>query len=56
MSEDVTRFTIEDKVAYLTLNRPDRLNALSTEMGQQAMSHLTNAAQDPEIGCGRHSV
>lgn len=51
MSEDATRFTIEDKVAYLTLNRPDRLNALNGEMGEQSIAHLTNAARDPEIGC-----
>lgn len=50
MSEDVTKFRIEDKVAYVTFNRPDRLNALTYELGEQTMAHLTTAARDPEIG------
>lgn len=50
MSEDVTKFKIEDKVAYVTLNRPDTLNALTYQLGEEVMAHLTTAAWDPEVG------
>ena len=50
MSEDFVRFTTEDKVAYITLNRPDRLNAINREMGELAIQHVTEAAKDPEVG------
>ena len=50
MSESVVKFSIDDKVAYLTLNRPDRLNALSLEMSQEAIQHMKAVATDPEVG------
>lgn len=50
MSEAVTKFRVEDKVAYVTFNRPDKLNALNHELGDQTIEHLTNAAQDASIG------
>jgi 2-(1,2-epoxy-1,2-dihydrophenyl)acetyl-CoA isomerase len=43
-------FTLEDRVATLTLNRPDRLNALSEPMFDAAIAHLHRCATDPDVG------
>ena len=43
--------TIEDGVAVLTLNRPDRLNALSDDMVQALCEALPRLGQDPAVGC-----
>lgn len=42
---------VTDNIATLTFNRPDRLNALSPEMIQQAIETLEKLAVDPEVGC-----
>lgn len=50
MTEDLlTR--VEDGVAVLTMNRPDRLNALSWPMLEALMARLTAYATDESIGC-----
>ena len=43
-------FTLDDRVATLTLNRPDRLNALSEPMFDAAIAHLHRCATDPDVG------
>jgi 2-(1,2-epoxy-1,2-dihydrophenyl)acetyl-CoA isomerase len=43
-------FTLDDRVATLTLNRPDRLNALSDAMIDTAVGALRRCATDPEVG------
>ncbi len=43
--------TIDDGVAVLTLNRPDRLNALSDEMVAQLCDALRRLDTDPAVGC-----
>ncbi|MGI9345829.1 MAG: enoyl-CoA hydratase [Gammaproteobacteria bacterium] len=39
------------KVLLLTLNRPDRLNALSADMNASLQRELQACATDPEVGC-----
>jgi 2-(1,2-epoxy-1,2-dihydrophenyl)acetyl-CoA isomerase len=43
--------TVENGVAYLTMNRPDKLNALSGEMSSSAIERLLGISRDPNIGC-----
>jgi 2-(1,2-epoxy-1,2-dihydrophenyl)acetyl-CoA isomerase len=45
------RVDISDRVAVLTLNRPEKLNALSDEMIRCAIATLERCATDPEVGC-----
>jgi 2-(1,2-epoxy-1,2-dihydrophenyl)acetyl-CoA isomerase len=50
MSEELL-LTVEGGVAILTLNRPERLNALTRTMLSGLRTHLAALAEDPEIGC-----
>ncbi len=43
--------SVEGGVAVLTLNRPERLNALTRDMLSGMRSHLAALAEDPAIGC-----
>lgn len=45
------RVDISDRVAVLTLNRPEKLNALSEEMIRSAVAALERCAADPDVGC-----
>jgi 2-(1,2-epoxy-1,2-dihydrophenyl)acetyl-CoA isomerase len=47
---DDLRFEIADRVAILTLNRPEKLNALSEAMIAAAVDNLRRAVDDPEVG------
>src|SRR6266852_4855804 len=49
MSEDVLE-VVADGVAVLTLNRPDRLNAMSGPMLDALLAALPRLAEDPEVG------
>ena len=44
-------FELKDRVAVLTLNRPQKLNALSPAMIEQAVATLERCATDPDVGC-----
>jgi enoyl-CoA hydratase/carnithine racemase len=50
VSDTVLRETIGG-VALVTLNRPDRLNALNPEIMAALLAALEAVAADPEIGC-----
>jgi 2-(1,2-epoxy-1,2-dihydrophenyl)acetyl-CoA isomerase len=43
-------FELSDRVATLTLNRPNKLNALSEAMIAEAIRHLERCAADPDVG------
>jgi len=43
------RFDLEDGIATITLNRPDKLNALSNELSRELVEVLTRVAADDEI-------
>lgn len=50
MSQDLIE-QVKDGVAVLTMNRPDRLNALSGEMLDAMLEALPRLAEDPNVGC-----
>src|ERR671918_2666955 len=49
MTQDLLE-SIKDGVATLTLNRPDRLNALSGPMLDALLEALPRLADDPDVG------
>jgi 2-(1,2-epoxy-1,2-dihydrophenyl)acetyl-CoA isomerase len=51
MSNDHLITELKDRVLYLTLNRPDRLNAMSAPMLSGLVDALSKAATNPEVGC-----
>jgi enoyl-CoA hydratase/carnithine racemase len=50
MSELVTRQD-EDGLCWLTLNRPDKLNALTVGMFRELRQHIIDLKKDDSIGC-----
>ncbi|MDX2034183.1 MAG: enoyl-CoA hydratase [Blastocatellia bacterium] len=50
MSEEVILTRVEDRVATLQFNRPDKLNALSRELIFQSIDHLKRWSSDPAVG------
>jgi 2-(1,2-epoxy-1,2-dihydrophenyl)acetyl-CoA isomerase len=51
MSDEHLLTERRDGVLYLTMNRPDKLNALSDAMVSGLIEHLTSAATDKSVGC-----
>ena len=51
MSSDHLKVEVRERVAILKFNRPEKLNALSTDMIQSSIAALERYAVDPEIGC-----
>lgn len=43
------RFSVEDHVALITLNRPDRMNAFSAEMLESWLDAVTRCAQQDDV-------
>lgn len=50
MASDHLLTELRERVLYLTMNRPDKLNALSGEMISGLLENLTQAATDSKIG------
>src|SRR3954471_9510834 len=50
MAEDVVLYEVDDRVALVTLNRPDRMNAWTGEMERRYFDLLQRAADDPDVG------
>jgi 2-(1,2-epoxy-1,2-dihydrophenyl)acetyl-CoA isomerase len=50
MSDEVILTRVENRVATLTFNRPDKLNALSRELLSQSIATLNQWGRDPEVG------
>ncbi|MBE1555309.1 enoyl-CoA hydratase-related protein [Sporosarcina limicola] len=50
MFETIT-YDIKDGVAWLTLNRPDKLNAFIAQMNREIKDAIRSAAQDDDVRC-----
>jgi enoyl-CoA hydratase/carnithine racemase len=48
-TEDPILYSVENAVALITLNRPDRLNAWTVELERQYLGRLDEAARDPGV-------
>ena len=51
MSYDEILFETKENVAWLRLNRPEKLNALTHHLAQEAIEAVEACAKDPEIRC-----
>jgi enoyl-CoA hydratase/carnithine racemase len=51
MKFEVVLYEVSDHVATITLNRPDRLNAIVAEMGEQLRAAFQEAQRDTEVRC-----
>jgi enoyl-CoA hydratase/carnithine racemase len=49
MSEDSVLYDVQDAVALITLNRPDKLNAFTAEMHHRFCRLLAHADADPQV-------
>ena len=50
MSEDVILTDVSNKVATLTFNRPDKLNALSSDLIGRSIETLKRWSKDDDVG------
>jgi len=48
---DVVLYEVKDAVATVTINRPDRMNALTTEVLEKLPEALRRAAADRDVRC-----
>ncbi len=46
---EATRYAVEQRVATITLDRPERLNAWTSQMNSEYRSLLRRASDDPEV-------
>jgi 2-(1,2-epoxy-1,2-dihydrophenyl)acetyl-CoA isomerase len=51
MTEEVILTSVVDRVATLTFNRPDKLNALSLDLIKRSVEALNEWSANPQIGC-----
>jgi enoyl-CoA hydratase/carnithine racemase len=46
---DVVTYEVKDRIAYVTLNRPDRLNAINEDMRIGLLASFRSAAANPNV-------
>ena len=51
MEEEVIVETIQDRIAILTLNRPESRNALNPELMRTMPAAIAKVAENPDVGC-----
>jgi enoyl-CoA hydratase/carnithine racemase len=49
MTNQETLYTVADRVATITLNRPDKLNAWTSTMDQEVRAAMHEAERDPDV-------
>ncbi|ESU73178.1 hypothetical protein T260_04345 [Geobacillus thermopakistaniensis] len=48
---ETIRYEVKGQVAWLTLNRPDQLNAFTEQMNAEVTKALKQAGADPNVRC-----
>ena len=48
-ASEVVKYEVHDRKAYLTLNRPERLNAITMDMARQLKAAVDRGNQDPNV-------
>ncbi|MFT5919132.1 MAG: 2-(1,2-epoxy-1,2-dihydrophenyl)acetyl-CoA isomerase, partial [Granulosicoccus sp.] len=51
MTFDIIDFKIDEGVALITLNRPDKLNSFNQAMAYDVQSALDHCMENPEVRC-----
>ena len=51
MSEPEVIYEIQDGIAYITLNRPEKLNAINPEMRELLWDAFQDVKHNPEVRC-----
>ena len=51
MTEREVIYEIEDGIAYITMNRPEKLNAINPEMRQMLWDAFQDVSDNPEVRC-----
>ncbi|MBI2935648.1 MAG: enoyl-CoA hydratase/isomerase family protein [Chloroflexi bacterium] len=51
MSYQTILYEVKDRVAHITLNRPEKMNALSYQLRQEVIQALKEAEHDDNVGC-----
>ncbi|MCH9044649.1 MAG: enoyl-CoA hydratase [SAR324 cluster bacterium] len=49
MGHPLIQYDVDDRVATITLNRPERLNALGADMREQLLAALERSESDPQV-------
>lgn len=49
MSSKVLLYEVKDKIAYVTMNRPDKLNSLNAELVSELEKSWDNIERDPDV-------
>lgn len=49
MSDEFVLYEVKDSIACITLNRPDRLNALGIDLSKQLIAAQNGAEEDPDV-------
>ena len=48
---DIVTYEARNRIALITLNRPERLNAISRPMLNELSAKMVEANKDPEVRC-----
>ena len=51
MTEKEVIYEIEEGIAYITMNRPEKLNAINPEMRQMLWDAFQDVKDNPEVRC-----
>ena len=51
MTDKEVIYEIEDGIAYITMNRPEKLNAINPEMRQMLWDAFQDVSDNPEVRC-----